>query len=654
MNTRITFLLAFLSLIFSQALADSWKDPSWEDMLEKSDLIALVEYQTEGSNFALASPLKVYKGTLDDDQISISGFSNRYGPTDNMKVGDCYLVFLLNHGPTDPSQKSWEEQIKERPELTPFLMTLQEGRAYSVWTPTAGDYQVVDGEVHMSFLSTTVYSKTEDRVSLSLCEDFLQTLQQENKQAFHQKVLKRLHKTRADAEMASDLSVLHLSGMQRFDPVFEKIATEDKLQSTYALANLLGPMQTEKSRDLLVTMLNTTHSIVQGEVVRQLSQEDPDFIGPILHDQLTDAKDGGQYPQLMNPVRNELEGGKLEIIKVLGEIRYAPAAESLLPLLDTEDSYTFGILIEALQKMGSDGYIPYLQKHLREGNKPLILDISDLIADSNLVSCKPALMDYIANGNKNDGKEFTISRSMGLAHFDDTETRQFLLQEFSRLLAGADTIDSHHLSDWIEEYIDVFADLNMIEARPTIYQALFLWHGFDAHFGIHPELMQMKTALEDSMALASRQALPEEDIEEVEVLVFINNAEEVIQGSKPECDALIQVVLTNPPRRGEFDWDKFKKESSRLKTILCERLALPEEKIIVRQGSYVTAIEDRLGVGFSIMHSPVGHFYDYVKEVAHPQDVQFLRALQANGFAGDDFDKRQLQKAIDAAEQGKK
>ena len=88
-------------------------------------------------------------------------------------------------------------------------------------------------------------------------------------------------------------------------------------------------------------MLKDGNSVVQGEVVRQLAKGDPKQVGSVLLAALAKAGEGGIYPQnLMDPVRNQHDGGKIEIIRALGELKYEPAAPTLITLLEnSKDEY---------------------------------------------------------------------------------------------------------------------------------------------------------------------------------------------------------------------------------------------------------------------------------------------------------------------------
>ena len=112
---RLTIILTILLFTIStlQVKADSWIDPEWKEMIDSSDVVALIEYTSNGDFRAKAKLLTIYKGQLNTDEIWISGFSNRYGPIDKMSSGEQYIVFLNHYKPTERALEYWTKQIKE-------------------------------------------------------------------------------------------------------------------------------------------------------------------------------------------------------------------------------------------------------------------------------------------------------------------------------------------------------------------------------------------------------------------------------------------------------------------------------------------------------------------------------------------------------------
>ena len=639
-----------MTLSTFQVKADSWTDPDWKEMIDSSDVIALVEYTSEGDFRAKARPLIIYKGKLNTKEIWISGFSNRYGPIDKMSPGDKYIVFLNFYEPTERALEYWKEQIKKEPELTDYYEALKTGNAYYVWTPTSGDLKVKRKTVQYDLLQTSYYGK-QNYYPLAEFETFLKATSQTKNSKFHEELLKKVKSNATKEISAQYVMMLYLSSFKSYDSVFQTIANEQKPEPCYALAKLLGEVKDQKSRDILVQLLDNENSVVQGEVVRQLSDEAPEFIGPILLGHLDSAGEGGIYPSnLMDPVMNRIDGGKIEIIRTLGEINYKPAAKSLLPLLETEDDYIFELVINVLIQLDSKDFIPYINEHLIKRTKPLIFEICQIITDNDLKECKPALIEFISNHNRNDhpSYEYAISTHMGLAHFDDQETRDFLLNDFENLLNNNDTIESDKLKDWIREYIETFKNLESKEARPLIYNSLFKWFGYNYDFAVHPELFTIKKSIEDSINQKALTILEGNNVAEIQTMVFISNTSEYGENFTPSYEQIILIRLEPSKIKLEGN-DEIWSILKNVKEKLSEELNIPVDQISSRSGSYVSNLDDRFDV--DIDWSPMQKFYKYAIELPNENDLLFFRTLSQSGFAKDDFDKRQLNRTITEIEE---
>lgn len=647
----LTFLL--ISLWTFQTKADSWKDPTWKKMIEESDVIVLVEYTSSGDFQARAKPITIYKGLLNTEYLWISGFSNRYGPIDKMQPGDRYIVFLKRNQLTEGNIEYLEEKIKEEPALTTYFEALKEGKAYHVWTPTSGDLKVQGKEVQYDLLQTSYYANQSFH-ALDEFEKFLNASTKVNKHSFHKRTLKKLRANTKNIHAARYLMMLYLSDFQSFEPIFQVIADEQKPESCYALAQLLGEVSDSRSRDILVQLLENENSIVQGEAVRQLSDQEPEFIGPILLSRLTSAGEEGIYPSnIMDPVANRIDGGKVEIIKTLGKLKYKPAARQLLPLLETEDDYIFKLVVDVLIDLGSKDFVPYINDHLKKKTKSLIFEICQIITDNNLNECKQALMEFISSHNRNDhpGYEYSISSYMGLAHFDDEETRDFLMRDFKNLMTRNDTIESGKLERWIRKYIETFTSLKHAEARPLIYNSLFKWFGYNQDFALHPELFNIKQSLEYSLNRKAMDILKSDFVKGVESIVFITNTNHYGPDFIPEYDQLVLVRLEYT-KLGLSPTNDVWSRLREVKEKLNKELEIPLEKIGSRSGSYVSNLNSRFST--SIDFSPMSKFYKYARELPDENDLIFLKSLAKSGFTEKDFDRKQLNKTIKAIEEGLK
>ncbi len=465
-SLKIFSVLFFFFSGINAVKADQWEDPNWREMIDSSDVIALVKYITNGSFRAKAQVLTVYKGKLNaNDQIWISGFSNRYGPIDSMSIGETYLVFVTHARPTPKSITNLEVQLKEKPEMAGYIEALKAGTAYYVWTPTAGDLRVMENQVQYDLMQTTFYPKQPFHV-LPEFEAFLRAaIRKEPSAQLSIKLLSLVQTNPGSKQTDQRLMMLYLTGYRQYHSVFQKVSLQKNISTRFALARLLGNIKTDRSRQLLIQLLNDKNGAVQGEAVRQLSNEPADYIGPVLVKRLQSSSKGVYGPtNIMDPVINTISGGQIEIIETLGKLKYKPAVPFLLPLLSTEDDYTFDLLVETLKSLGSTDYVPYLNRHLEKRTESLIFNICKLVTEDSLNQCVPSLMKYVATTDKTDhmSKEFTVSSYLGLAHFETDTVKRFLVKDFLHLLKNDQPrkfIDNR--KKWVKEYIEAFTKLSI-------------------------------------------------------------------------------------------------------------------------------------------------------------------------------------------------
>lgn len=651
MKAQIFLILFFI--LPSTLLSDSWSDPSWEAMIKDSEVIALIEYASNGDFQAKAKIKKIYKGEVPFEEIWISGFSNRYGPIDKVRSREKFVVFLCHDTFSESDKEHLEDRINENPRLKDFYTAWSEGKVYDVSTPTSGDLKVRGNKVQYDLLSSTYYA-SQNFYPLEQFEEFLGATTGKNRNNFYKWAQSQLSVNILNSNSAQNIMMLYLSDFKEYISLYEKIIQVGLPQSNFALAKLLGKMEGEKSRDLLLELLEHENSLVQGEAVRQLSTQPTEFIGPILLSQLKSAGKEGLYSaNLMDPVINHIDGGQIEIIKTLGDLKYKPAAEDLIPLLETEDDYVFNLIIKVLIQLESKGYIPYLNKHLEKRTKSHIFKICRIITDNDLAECKPALMEFISNHDRNihPGYVYSISHSMGLGSFEDDETKEFLINDFSEFLNSKDTIESWKIKEWLKEYIEVFTDLKMKEAQDLIYESLFYWYGYDENFAHHSEIYKAKSAKEDSVRKRAIEVLGGDIVNEIKVIVFIENPEDILKGLKPQFDYIILINTkkeTNDKRERTTTGKELFSMLRSIQQTISDSLGVSKTKISVRNGSYVQNLDQRFDE--DITHSPMGSFYSYVKEIPNQKALIFLQAIKDNGIAKDDFDKRQLDKVIEELE----
>lgn len=642
MRRHIKILLTIICLTFTvQTKADSWVDPTWKRMLDSSDVIALVQYTSKGDYRASAKILTVYKGQLKTgDEIYISGFSNRYGPIDKMSKGDKYLVFLNLNQPDEKRIEYWNDELKTKPGLKKYVDALKNNKAYYVWSPTSGDLKIKGKTVQYDLIQTSFYNK-QNYYSLSEFEDFLITYNDRSKASdFCDKLITGLKPVTESDPTAQHLMKLFLLGCNKYNNIFEDYVKVNDPSSKYALAQLMGNIRSVESRNILIALLDDKHSIVQGEVVRQLKNEPAEIVAPILLKRLKTSSGANFGPSnIMDPVMNRIDGGKVEIIKTLGDLKYKAAVPDLLLLLDTENDDLFELVIAALKKIGSKEYIPYINKHLDNKTHELIYSISRLISEDSLVECLPSFKNFIStcDRNKHPSYEYTLSTCCGIGHFKDSATIAFLLSDFKHFFTYKDTVNSGEQKDFTKEYIETFTDLKLKEARPLIYKSIYDWFGLNEDFGKSPKLFEVKKQLEDSIRTAFSSDLRKTGYELDHCIAFIENTGEVLSGKKPQVKYLIEITIpSTEASKGEEYLD-----------LLAKELNLPKENVYIRfsDGVYYKDIQNRFDK--SISSTPIVSFLDYAKAIPDPADLAFLQGLLDNNFINDDYYQKRIIETID-------
>lgn len=640
MTQHIKILLTIICLTFTvQTKADSWVDPSWKRMLDSSDVVALIQYTSEGDFRASAKILKIYKGQQKTgDEIYISGFSNRYGPIDKMSMGDMYIVFLNFNQPVENRIEYWNEELKTKPELKEYVEAFKNNKAYYVWSPTSGDLKINNNKVQYDLIQTSFYGK-QNYYSLKEFEVFLITYYNKHKTiAFCNNLVSKIKRASNSDLNSQHLMKLFLLGYNQYHNIFEKYVKIDNPSSKFALAQLMGNIQSVESKNILIALLDDNHSLVQGEAVRQLKNEPAEIVAPILLKHLKTSSGANFGPaNIMAPVMNRIDGGKVEIIKTLGDLKYKPAIPDLLLLLDSDNDDLFKLVIEAIKKMGSKDYIPYINKHFDNKTHNLIFEISRMIAKDSLVECLPSFKNFIStcNRNRHPNYEYTISTCCGIGRFNDISTISFLLSDYDRFFTYKDTLESSKQKYWTQKYIETFSNLKIKEARPLIYKSIFDWFGLNQDFGTYPNLFKIKTQLEDSLRDVFKNRLEINGYKLNYCIAFIDNTAEVIRGVNPKVKYLIEVTVPS-----------IEKGKEHKKTILNE-LNLPEECVYLRfsNGWYFLESQERFNKSFS--SSPIYNFLSYAKAVPNKDDIFFLQELLDNNFVNDDYYQRSLRETID-------
>jgi len=628
-----------LTLTF-QSKADSWIDPTWKEMLDSSDVIALIQYTSNGDFRASAKIQKIYKGQLNiGDEIWISGYSGSYGPIDKMNKDDIYLVFLNFSEPTEMRIEYWNKEMLKAPELKDYIEALKNKKVYNVWSPTSGDLKVKGNKVQYDLIQTSFYEEQEF-YSLPEFEYFIQSYNAKTLKNKLSKDLLNKIKPASESDISSqDLMKLYLLQYSEYDNIFEKYTKVDNPSSKFALALLMGNINNEKSKQVLLTLLEDKHTLVQGEAVRQLSKDSPYEVGAVLLKQLKDANPYNLgSSNIMDPVMNRIDGGKSQIIKTLGEIGYKPAISELLSMLETKDYDEFNLIVKTLRKLGTREYASYINKHLDNLDDKMVLHFCFIIKEDSLTECIPSLMNYVKRHDRTvyPTKECSISKSFGLAYFLTDTVKHFLYADFLDLIKMPNTnkksIDTKQ--KWVNEYLLSFIDLGISTPKNQFYDFMYDYYGFNLNFKMNPKYLQKKYEMEDSLIKIVLQILkPLEPDVQVTAIAFLDNDFKLINYS----------VKYQIPKPEKFNmWGKNRFDT--LNQIVLNNCSIDKKHLIWStenfSGSDGATNIVRFGDSF------MDNFLDYISTFADGEDVLFIENLKKYNYPKTAYEKKILDRYL--------
>lgn len=645
MRQLIKIILSIICLLFaSPSFADSWIDPSWKRMLDSSDVIALVEYSSSGDFRASAKIVKIYKGKLNiDDEIMISGFSNRYGPVDKMSKGDRYIAFLNLSEPTEKRIEYWSKELIKNPELKNYVEALKNKKAFYVWSPTSGDLKVKGNKVQYDLIQSTLYKK-QKFLSLSDFEIFLKAYSSPTtKNILSKELLKRIKTPKATYSRTQDLMKLYLLQISDYNTVYEKYTTVKNPSSRLALALLMGNINNEESKQVLITLLEDKHSLVQGEAVRQLSKSTPNEVGAVLLKKLKSANPYNSGPKnIMNPVMNRIDGGKVQIIKTLGDLGYKPAIPELLTMLETKNDNEFSLIVNTLRKLGTKEYAQYINKHLDSLHDKMILELCFIIRDDSLTECIPSLMNFVKRHDRTiwPTKECSISNYFGLALFKTDTVKKFLLADFIELMkmpnTNEESIDTKQV--WVNEYILSFLDLKIRQPKNSLYDYMYDYYGFNSNFKLNPRYFQRKFEIEDSLSKLIENVLkPLEPEVKTTTVALIDNDFNLVNYS------IKYQIPSSSNARDRLD---------SLNEIIINNTSITREHLVWSTGNYTGTngafVYERFGDSF------MSNFLNYISTFSDKGDVEFMSNLKKYHYAKTDYEKETLKDYLKKAKSNNK
>lgn len=623
------FLVLFSFCVLSSTAAQK---QGWEEMLEKSEVVALIEYTEDGNFRAPATILKIYHGKIGKNDLWIDGFSDPAQSNDPVKPGDRFIVFLK---PLEPSAKvleHWEAEVHQTPSSAPFLEAIKARKAYQIWSSTAGHLKVDGNEIRYDLRPSAV-SSGQSYHSLTEFEGLLKAFYSDKPAAFHRKIQKRLQEENGESMRCHYLRMLLLSGCTEYLENYSLWAKEGDPEVAFTIAQLLGQTPEKEAQNLLVHLLDHESLDVQLEAVQQLTKFPPQFFAPILLSYLPSADEIDWDPIQHITQREE------KIIRTLGALHYRAAEKSLLPLLETEDQPLFTLVLETLQLLESEAYAPYLVQHLKRGTTALIPCISSTIAQRKIRSALPALKEYITSTNREKaGSAYLISTEAGLGAFSDTSTQQFVLRDLKHFLSHCDTLNSELCKDWFNAYLNTFSTWKLKEANPLVFDLLYNWYGFNKDFGHFPGLFDSKRAMEDSLQMEFTAQFGSDYFQINSVSAYLTNSKEAAHGHPVEAQFRLEVQMPGNENGAVY------------RTNISQMMAVPEDRVFVRyvNGNCLNTCDDRLNV--PELDGPMLHFLSYAAAVPSKENLAFLKALQKNCYADEAYMLDQIRGCIGKTE----
>ena len=650
-----------------------WTDPSWEEMLKDSQLIALVEVVEGGTFVAKVKPLTTFKGAA-TEEFYVTGFCNSQWPDEaiereSFKEKQQYYLFLRRSENAVAELEFWDNHERESAGITAYLLDLASGRRFAratalqaarsgalwrVWTPSAGDLPVA-GDVVRYHLSATSYPHHKlprpraefetflraaaadqggEPAEARVTEAALNAIRQEAAQLQEGSTPGVSPSDERPSELSHQLGAYFLAGGRRYDPAFEQIARGRDVTARFMLVRVLGAITEEPADQLLLAMIDDANALVQGEVVRQLTRDNSPELGPILHSRLMAAADGAAGPtDLMDPVRNSFEGGRLEIVRALGELRYGAAAPDLIQLLEsTRDGRSMLVLLDALEKMDNRDYAPAVAKAL--GNLERISEAANWARDHRAVVLKPVLEQLFHDAPPSIRTVDLAAVADALGKIGDDATAGLLTAELVKLTSKR--IAEFHDQSFAESLIGALAALRYAPARAAIDRAFFHFFAVDSAFARRPELLAIKQRLEVKLQEEARNCLGDFR-PDVHAQAFLQNRTVLV--NDPTAEPRYSFALQANVRWWQKPWVKAEALHARL--VDCFRTRDGVLGVTRWQGNMGQAagssderISDYSG-SRSIGSTFLWRYGQYVDAVRHPDDIKFVKFLLSSGLVGE-------------------
>ncbi len=638
--------------------ADTWSNPTWEEMLFKSDIIGLFKVK-EGDTFkARLEPIEIYKGQLKDDDIWYTGYSNKFGPLDKFKPGEQYILFLqspkkyksrFNSASGSDSKVAYNlysayDFVRSRP------------NGYTAWTPTAGEVRIKNKKAyytlrHTGFSYSTFHRKKENSMSSALFIDFIKAyVQKAGRAQFKENIIRKLtiklpNASEKDRLGEQIMMLYHLDNQKVYD-AFMEIPGINNREVQFALARQLKKLKGDRKEELKLALLASPFTEVRSEIVEQISVGNADVNGAQLLKQLEIASDSAFYSNLISPDEEDISSELVRIIDKLKEMDYKEASPQLLEILArTSDSYVFVKAASTLDYFETSNYDDLLVKRIREPNGISIYDLKGLIYKNPVPAVKAPLMNLITSvtEKKNDfvKSKNQLSAIECLSFFKgDLEVERFMIDQLEQLTKDVSKRARRSTHDFIEKYVEGLTKLGSQQGQRAIHQALFYWFSVNPDF--HGDrLLSIKTESEKQEASKLDEFINSPD-RKAYARAFITNTSELQKGndSSPNLIFIYKIQVLNNKRSFKALGDIIEVE----KESLINQFDIDPDNLGFTTGRNLYDMDARFSMttGFTFLEE----YFDYVRSFGTKADITMLNIIEKHILGpGDQSDLRKLNEA---------
>ncbi|MCE7990646.1 MAG: hypothetical protein HEP71_01645 [Roseivirga sp.] len=634
--------ILFVSILFVclPLWADTWSNPTWHEMLSKSDIIGLFKVKEGNAYKARLEPIEIYKGQLKDDHIWYTGYSNKFGPLDKLKPGERYILFLQSPkkytSRFNSSSGSGSTVANNLYRAYDFVRSQPNG--YTAWTPTAGEVRIKNKRayydlVHTGFSYSNFHRKKENSLSSAMFIDFIKAyVQKSRRPQFKENLvrglkMKLLIATEKDRLGEKIMMLYHLDNQEIYD-VFMEIPHINNAEVQFALAKQLKKLKGGRKEELKLALLASPFTEVRSEVVEQISINNADVNGALLLKQLEEASDSALYANVMSPDQQDIASELVKIIDKLKEMNYKEASPKLLEMMaGTSDYYVFQKAASALDHFGTTGYEDLLVERIREPNGLSIDDLRNLIYKNRSQAVKVPLMDLIASeitgGNDFEKKQDKLSAIECLSFFKgDIEIERFMIDQLKQLTKDASKRARRSTHDFIEKYVEGLTKLESQQAQGAIHQSLFYWFGLTPDYH-EDRLMSLKTESEKREASKLDEFINDPD-RKAYARAFITNSTELQKerGTSPNLIFIYKIQVLNNKRSFNALGDIIEGEKERL----MNQFDIDPDNLGFTTGRNLYNMDARLSM--TIAFTFLDEYFAYVRSFGTKADINMLNIIE--------------------------